>query len=359
MRALLAAQARSAAALATALDVPVAARCVRALTPAPLLEEVRAAGVPSTLARPAGPGGRPAAVLLNGVTARGRAHPRVRALAEGLARAGLLVLVPDPAGLARGELTPATLADTLAASRWLAGHRDAAGGRVALLGISAGTSLALLAAEAEGLAGRVSVVAGTAPFADLREVARIATTATYRGHGRLLRWRAPSFLGLVIARSLVGGLAPGQDQERLRDLLLAEPDETRAPFAALAGVAAPRAPDAAAVCALLVNTSPERFDALYGELPPHLREGLAALSPLVGAGRVRARVELVSAPRDAYFPLGEARALAAATGGRLTVTTTLDHAVPRPVARDLRDLGRFGGWVARSLAAAATGIIPA
>jgi hypothetical protein len=74
---------------------------------------------------------------------------------------------------------------------------------------------------------------------------------------------------------------------------------------------------------------------------------------------VRARVELASAPRDAYFPLGESQKLAAATGGRLTVTSTLDHAVPRPVAGDLRDLCRFGGWVVRSLGTAATGIITA
>lgn len=353
------AQARAAAVLATALDVPVAASCARALTPPPRLEEVSAAGVPATLARPGRPGPHPAALVVNGVTARGRGHPLVRALAAGLARAGLLALVPDPRGLARGELTPQTLADTRAAAAWLAATPDARGGRVALLGISAGASLALLAAQADGLAGRVSVVAGTAPYAHLRETARIATTGTYRSDDALVRWSARPFLGLVVARSLAGGLAPSTARERWRAALLALPDGVADPFAPLRTERGSLPADASAARALLLNRDPAGFDELVEALPGHLLAGLEALSPLPGAARVRAPVELASAPRDAYFPLAEARALAAATGGRLTVTATLDHAVPRPLARRARDVARFDGWLVRSLAAAAAAIMPA
>jgi hypothetical protein len=353
MRSWPASQARAAVVLASALDVPLAVRCARALTGPVGVEEVDADGVEAVLVQPLAGGAHPAAVVVNGVTARGRAHPRVRGLAAGLARAGVVTLVPEPCGLARGELTPRTLADTVAAARWLAARPEARGGRVALLGISAGAALALLAAQDRGLAGRVSVVSGSAPYADLREVARIATTAAYRSRAGLVRWRASPFLGLVIARSLVGGLAPSAARERLRAALLALPDGTADPFAPLrAERATAPAEDAAAAREILLNRDPMRFDALYERLPPHLRAGLAALSPLPGAGAVHAPVELVSAPRDAYFPLDESRALVAATGGRLTVTATLDHAVPRPVARDLRDLARFLGWLVRTLDAA-------
>ena len=344
---------RPLAVLATALDAPGAARAVRALTPAPALEEVDAAGVPATLARPAAGGPRPAALVLNGVTARGRRHPQVRALAEGLARVGALALVPDPEGLARGELTPATLEGTLAAAGWLAGRGDAREGRLALLGVSAGASLALLAAEDGRLAGRVSVVAGTAPYADLREVARIATTSTYRGSRGLVAWRARPFLALVIARSLAGALAPGPDRELLRAALAPVGEDDPDPLAPLRAVApGGLGEEARGALALLLNRRPERFDALHEALSARLRAGLAALSPLRRAGAIRASVELASAPRDAYFPLDEARALAAASGGRLTVTTTLDHAVPRPLRGELADAARLAGWLARSLARA-------
>ena len=102
--------------------------------------ELDIAGVPTTVMR-AGLGRKPALVFVNGVTARGRHHPDVRALASALARAGFLVLVPDPRGLARGELTERTLDDTVAVARAAAERPDATGS-VALVGVSAGTSLA-------------------------------------------------------------------------------------------------------------------------------------------------------------------------------------------------------------------------
>ena len=67
---------------------------------------------------------------------------------------------------------------------------------------------------------------------------------------------------------------------------------------------------------------------------------------------LRAPVEIASAPHDKYFPLGETRALArAATHARvrLTVTSTLHHAVPSLSLSDVADLFRFDGWAVRSL----------
>jgi hypothetical protein len=76
------------------------------------------------------------------------------------------------------------------------------------------------------------------------------------------------------------------------------------------------------------------------------------LSPLDGASRLRAPVELASPPHDKYFPLAETRALAGAathTHVRLTVTSTLHHAVPSLSLSDIADLWRFDGWAVRSL----------
>jgi hypothetical protein len=104
---------------------------------------------------------------------------------------------------------------------------------------------------------------------------------------------------------------------------------------------------------LLRNRDPSRFDALYAKLPTQVRRDVAQLSPLRSAARLRAPVDLASAPRDKYFPPAESNALArAASGVHVTVTATLDHAVPRPSIRDLRDLFRFDGFVVRFLHAA-------
>src|SRR5262249_7298111 len=101
----IAAQARLVAALGVSSRQTLVRRAAEPLTPRPRLDEVELAGVAATLARPADePGPWPALVFVNGVTARGRAHPAVRQLACALARAGHCVLVPDPPGLAGGVL---------------------------------------------------------------------------------------------------------------------------------------------------------------------------------------------------------------------------------------------------------------
>jgi fermentation-respiration switch protein FrsA (DUF1100 family) len=94
------------------------------------------------------------------------------------------------------------------------------------------------------------------------------------------------------------------------------------------------------------------FDRLYAALPPEFRASIVRLSPLADADRLRAPVEIASAPHDKYFPVGETRALVRAyrhSRVRLTVTSTLHHAVPHLSLSDLADLLRFDGWAVRSL----------
>ena len=319
-RSTVAAQADGVVVLSTVLETPGVTSAVERLTDEPRVEETEMAGMPTTLVRPAGAGPWPTVVFMNGATRLGREHPRVRALARGLGRAGYFVVVPDLPGLRESEITTRTLDAALAAARAAAARSDARDGRIALLGVSVGASLALLAAEDPSLGRRVSVVGGIAPYADLRNMLRLATTGYYRDGGRLVRYRTDRFLVRVATRSLAAALPPGVGRDALGRLL--------------------------------ANRDPRRFDALYNALPAEIRAEHARLSPLARADRLRARVELASSPRDKYFPLAESRALAArAPDARVTVTTTLDHAIPEP--GDIPDLIRFDAFAVRVLERAA------
>ena len=267
------------------------------------LEETTVGGCRALLARPSRPGHGPALVFVNGSTPAGNREPFVRRLACGLASAGCLVVVPELPGLHQGALSDATVAATVAVAQEL-------GGRVALAGASAGASIAVLAATEPALAADVSVVAGIAPFADLRRAVRLATVGRYGDDARL---RQPRLVE-VVGRSL-RALDGGPPVERL-----------------------------------LANRDPARFDELYAVLPPSVTSAVARLSPIEAVGRLRAPLELVSAPNDPYFPLAESEALvAAAPAGRLTVTSVLDHARPRVSLGDLRELVRFERFVSRVL----------
>ena len=346
-RSWVAAQARAVVVLSRTIETPLLTWAVGVVTAEPRVQETVVASVPATLARSGGDGPRPAVVFVNGATELGRRHSDVQRLARGLARAGYLVVVPDPPGLASGEITLGTLAATVAVARAVADRPDARGRRVSFLGVSVGTTLALLAAQDPTLASRVSAVAGVAPYADLVKVVRLATT----GHYGRRRYDADPFVALAVARSLAASLPRGRDRRVLVERLRAVDEDDPDPLARLRARATTGFGRAGrALLALLRNRDPRRFSMLYARLPASMREGVARLSPITSARRLQAPIVLASAPRDKYFPLGESRSLVrAADDGRLTVTRTLDHAIPEPSLDDVADLVRFDGFVVRAL----------
>jgi len=332
-----AAQLRAVVVLSTTEQTPVLAWTVRVLTHEPRVEETTVGGAPSTVVRPGkGDGPWPAIVFVNGATRVGRRHEKVQRLAEGLARAGFLVVVPDLPGLPLGEITPATKAATIRAARATADRPDVRDGRVSLYGVSVGATLALLTAESSALADRVDVVGGEAPWADLERVVRLATTGFYDGG----RYEVDPYVELAVARSLAA-----EGHPRLLERLEAIDDEDPQPLATLHGTQP--------LVRLLVNRNPARFDDLYGRLPARMRRSVELLSPIRRADRLRMPVELATAPHDKYFPPAESQALArAAPNVSVTVTATLDHAVPALSLGDVADLARFDGFVVRFLRAA-------
>jgi pimeloyl-ACP methyl ester carboxylesterase len=333
------------------VETPGLTWVVHQLTDEPRLEEISLAGSPTTVARPGGDGPWPTVVFLNGATRRGRFHPDVRALARGLARAGYLTYVPDVPGVRTGEITMRTLRGAVAAVRTALRSEDVEDGETALYGVSTGASLALLVAEDARLAERVTLVAGLAPYSDLRDVVRLATTGYHSAPGGLRRYETEPFVTLVAARSLVAALPPGRDRQRLREELQRVDDEDEDPLAVLrerrVGSLGRRAET---LLELMLNSDPGRFESLYGRLPDAARADLERLSPLTKASALRAPVEIASAPHDKYFPVSESRELArAAPDVRITVTSTLEHAIPEPSPGALGDLARFDAFLVRVL----------
>ena len=346
------AQQRAVIVLSRTSDVPVLGWLAGVFTEEPRAEETTIARVPAMVVRPGEGRSWPAIVFLNGVTRRGRHHPDVERLARALARAGYVVAVPDPPGLRDGTLTIDTLAATTAVVRAFAERPDVRGGGVALVGVSVGASLALLAAEQPSLAGRIRGVAGLAPYTNLVQVVRLTTTGGYLKDGRFERYRTKPFAALVIARSLVAALPPGRDSALLLTRLLAVPDDAPDPLASLHRL--PESglrPSARALVRVLLNRDPARFDSLYAVLPDRIHEAVRRLSPINAAERLRADVVIASAPHDKFFPPDETRALRRRTDVTVTFTVTpaLHHAIPHVSIRDVAGVFRFDAFVVRAL----------
>jgi pimeloyl-ACP methyl ester carboxylesterase len=341
------AQARAVVALSPVLEVPVMTPVVEAVTGEPRFADTLVAGNPALVVRPRGEGPWPAIFFVNGVVTEGRELPEVRRLAEGLARAGYLVVVPDLPGLRRGEVRPDTVRETLEVARAISERPDARDGGVGLVGVSTGATLSLLAAGDGELSERVSVVAGVAPYTDVKTVLSTATTGHYRGaNGEMIPYEVDPFLAAAITQSLVSTLPPSRERERLL-AELEEVDRLRPQFLAdLRGMGA----EARSVAELLENKDPDRFDDLYAGLPHGVRAKMEELSPLAGGRRLSVPVELISGPQDKYFPVSETQAVSRiAPHARVTVSEALDHAELNSSVRDLPALLLIDGFVVRSL----------
>ena len=268
--------------LASTARVPLLSRIVAKLTKEPSLAVATSGGIRATVVEPSTKE-HATIVFLNGGTQRGCDHPAVQRLSRGMGRTGCRVVAPELPGLREGELTPATL-DLVVATACEAASSSATG-RVTLFGVSAGASLALLAAADAALEDRVDRVVAIAPWADLEAIVELATTGIYDGAPRATTPLVRQFVDSSLR--VLGGT-----------------DEVEA--------------------------------------------ALVRLSPLHVAARVDVPVELAAAVDEGYFPVEEVRKLAAALpDGRLTLTPLLDHVTLRPAVR-VRDLIRFVRFTARS-----------
>jgi len=351
------AQARAVVVISSVLDAPVLTPAVEAVGEEPRFSDARVAGNPSLVVRPAGEGPWPAIFLVNGTVPEGRKLPEVRNLAEGFARAGYLVVVPDLPGLTEDRITPQTADATTQVAREISGGPDTEGGKVALVGVSTGATLALLAAEDPALSGKVSVVAGVAPYSNIKTVLNVATTGHYRrSDGELASYEATPFLSYVAARSLVAALPPGEDKRTLAAELEGAGRESQDPLSGLRSRQTDDlGADARSVVGLLANRDPERFDSLYATLPDEVRRDLEELSPLAGTEQISVPVELATGPRDKYFPPSQSYGLERiAPEIRVTVTGALDHAKLDVSLGDIPAFATFDAFVVRSLRTAST-----
>jgi hypothetical protein len=184
-------------------------------------------------------------------------------------------------------------------------------------------------------------------------VMRLATTSTYRSEGRLLPHATPPYLRVGLARSLAAMLPAGPAEAALLEQLRVLDPNAAPPIELPADAFRAAGPAATSLYDLLANTDPERFDELHDALPEEIRAAVRALSPIHVASKLRAPVELATAPRDPYFPVAEAHALAAtASDVRLTVTSLLTHATPRLSLRYVAELLRLDTFFVRALARA-------
>jgi pimeloyl-ACP methyl ester carboxylesterase len=290
-------------------------------TPAPAREAFPVPGTEADLYRP-GTSARARIVLVPGLTEAGRRDARLVPLAESLARAGFLVLVPDLPS-ARRLSADASDAEAVAAAV-LALPRTPGPAGIAAISYAAGP--AFLAAFRPGIAARLDFIATLGAYHDTEAMVTFLATGAYRAPGET-EWRLgqarPEALWLFVLAN-AAALPDPRDVAWLR--AVAEARLAHRPAPPDAGIG----PGARAVLALADERDPDAIRRRIAALPATLRDALAQLSladaPL---SALDVCVILVHGTADPVIPWTESVRLARALPRRrLHLVAGLDHVDP-------------------------------
>ena len=253
-------------------------------------------------------GARRAILLIPGATPSGRDDRRVVAIAEALARAGRVVVVPELEVYGE-DLVPADV-DRLVA---LTGALADVHGPVVIAGISFGASLGLVAAADPRIAREVALVATFGAYADLAGVVQAATSGVSLVGDQRIPWD-PDPRALDVVREQLLGLLDADDRGKVQAALASRSDPADLPT------------ELRAVHDLLVAEDPTLTMALVERSPPVVRDRIAAVSPARAGAGLTVPVIALHAADDPVIPYGELARLDTVIGEVEPLTlVTFDH----------------------------------
>jgi len=258
--------------------------------------------------RPAG-----AMLLVFGVNNLGRNHPAIERVADGLARTGVAVLVPDSQTLLEGRLEVGEIDGVVRAFQLLAARPEVDPTRVGIVGFSVGGSLGLLAAGDPRISAQVDWVNAFGAFAEANSyLAAVAAHAYHAQDGTAEPWTPTALAREVFLRFMLDQVDDAGDRRRLETaftdpiLSAARPSPDASLRASL------DSPAARSVHDLLSASSLERAERAIAALPDAALAFIDAISPARHLDGIRADVHLMHETEDHHVPFVESRALASA-----------------------------------------------
>ena len=301
----------------------------------------------------------PAVVLELGVHPAPIDDPRIVNIATAIARAGVVIGVPDSSALRELRVTPAEPGHLADAALALADRPEVDGSRVGLAGLSAGASMALDAAADPRLVGHLDFVSSFGGYADAqRLLVDVASRTTLNPDGTVSAWQPDPFIRHDVLELAIQALPDDGQRDALRAVLqpvVASDNPGQTP----AEPAEPFMGDAARVFDLFTATDRAAAQAAVDALSPTLHAQLAGISPTTFADKIQVPVFLLHGVTDTAIPVAHAELLRDALGARvarLTEFGRFGHGQPGANGLSLDDAGDIMqlALYLRDVAAAAT-----
>lgn len=301
----------------------------------PVVEEARfptseGFGV-ADLYMPAGDGTHGAVLLFLGVNPAGRDDPRVVGLAEGLARSGVIVMIPWSDTMTEKKVSATEIDSLVHAYTYLLARDRVDPERSGMGGFCVGASFATVAAQDNRIRDQVRFVNFFGGYYDASDLTASVTSSS-RFYGDVIEPWAPDKLSVeVVASHLIDGL-PDAGERALLERVFVERDAI-----VDEEVLSTMSPEARAVHRILSGASLSEAKELISGLPDSMRSKLDAISPDTRIQDLDARVLIMHDRQDKLVPSEESRRLADALSERGDVYHTefslFQHVDPtRPVS---------------------------
>ena len=249
-------------------------------------------------------GMHPAVVLFFGVIPAGRDDPRIVGLANGLARSGIVVLIPwSEVMLTSRRMEPEAVEIVVSAYLFLEDMEGVDKEQIGLAGFCVGASFAALAAQDERISDRVAYANLFGAYYDARDLMVSVASQSREYNGSIQPWQPRDDTQEVFTRHLIEALPNAEEQEVLRRVFLE-------------GETAPAdLPDSLseygqAAYRLLSGVDRNEAEELLRQLPVSFLEELESISPSTRIDRLKAPVLLMHDREDTAIPAVESKRMA-------------------------------------------------
>ena len=267
------------------------------------------------LYRPRGTGRRAAVLLFLGVNPAGRHDERVINLAEGLARSGMVVMVPWSETMTQYRIDPAEVDNLVHAFQYLRGLEYVDPERVGMGGFCVGASLSTVAAQDPRIREDVAFINFFGGYFDVRDLLRAIVSRARFGEDGQESWEPSSQTVKTFNNHLIESVEKEEDREVLTGVFV--DGEQPSP-----GEVENLSPVGGVVYRLLKGVSLEEAGGLLDQLPEDFQEDLRSISPSQNLGDLKAKMLIMHDAEDNNVPSEESRRLTAALKERGNVLYT-------------------------------------